>query len=90
MYIGNDSAFPGNKIVSTHFPEEELETLQHKPLDLLTARETVIILVNQAQFTDQNLSYVIRFEQRSANRSYESRENLQNNPQMDCQWLRQL
>jgi len=37
MYIGNGSAFPGNKcgnkIVSTPFSEGELETLQHKPLE---------------------------------------------------------
>jgi hypothetical protein len=33
MYIGNGGAFPGNKIVSTPFPEGELETLQHKSLE---------------------------------------------------------
>jgi hypothetical protein len=37
MYIGNGGAFPGNKygnkIVSTPFPEGELETLQRKPLE---------------------------------------------------------
>jgi len=32
-YIGNGSAFPGNKIVSTSFSEGELETLQRKPLE---------------------------------------------------------
>jgi hypothetical protein len=39
MYIGNGGAFPGNKygnkIVSTPFPEGELETLQRKPLETI-------------------------------------------------------
>jgi hypothetical protein len=37
MYIGNGSAFPGNKcgnkIVFTPFPKGELETLRRKPLE---------------------------------------------------------
>ena len=54
IYIGNGSAFPGNKygnkIVSIPFSEGELETLQHKLLE--TNVETFRIF--RFQFSDPN------------------------------------
>ena len=53
MYIGNGSAFLGNKIVSIPFSEGELETLQCKPLE--TNVETFHLFRFQFSGTNRSL-----------------------------------